>query len=335
MKVIKRNGEEVSFDGTKISKAILKAMEETEKGVDLMLALEISKEIEEKYLPENLGTENPIPTVEIIQDDVEELLSHKGRFDVSKRYILYRNKRDEQRNKIWDMTELQRDIYEKKYRFEDESFAEFLDRVSAGDTTIKKLMQEKKFLPAGRVLANRGLNERGKKVCYSNCFVNAPPEDNLESIFDVAGKMAKTYSYGGGVGINLSNLRPKGAKVNNSADETTGAVSFMDLYSLTTGLIGMRGRRGALMLTLPIDHPDIEEFIDVKNDLDKVNFANISIMITDDFMVAVENDDIWELKFEVESTGETIQKTVVARELFRKIAENNWKMAEPKLNWAL
>ncbi len=89
-------------------------------------------------------------------------------------------------------------------------------------------------------------------------------EDNIESIFDTAKYMARTYSYGGGVGLNLSKLRPKGAKVNNAASTTTGAVSFMDLYSLVTGLIGMKGRRGALMLNLDCNHPDIEDFIDVK-----------------------------------------------------------------------
>ena len=91
----------------------------------------------------------------------------------------------------------------------------------------------------------------------------------------------------------------------------------------------MRGRRGALMITLPIDHPDIEEFIDVKNDLSKVNFANISIMISDDFMDAVENNGVWTMRFEVEDTGEVITKTIKARKLFRKIAESNHRMAEP------
>ena len=175
--------------------------------------------------------------IEEIQDLVEELLMKKGRYEVAKRYILYREERNRERDKPWEMTELQKDIYEKKYRFQGESFGEFLDRVSGGNSYVRKLMQKKKFLPAGRILANRGLNERGKKVCYSNCFVNTPPQDNLESIFQVASDMARTYSYGGGVGITLKHLRPKGAIVNNSADKTTGAVSFMDLYSTTTELV--------------------------------------------------------------------------------------------------
>ena len=324
MKVIKRNGEEVAFESEKIYQAITKAMGETEIGYEEHIVSEVVEYISD------ISRQHPEPLhIEEIQDMIETTLMDKGRFDVAKRYILYRDERNRERDKIWDMTDLQKDIYEKKYRFQGESFSQFLDRVSGGNSYVRKLMQKKRFLPAGRILANRGLNERGKKVCYSNCFVNTPPEDNLESIFQVASDMARTYSYGGGVGISLKHLRPKGAVVNNSADETTGAVSFMDLYSTTTGLIGMRGRRGALMITLPVDHPDIEDFIDVKNDLSKVNFANISIMISDEFMEAVENDANWTMKFEVEDTSEVITKTIKARKLFRKIAESNHKMAEP------
>jgi len=126
-------------------------------------------------------------------------------------------------------------------------------------------------------------------------------------------------------------LRPKGAKVNNAASTTTGAVSFMDLFSMVTGLIGMKGRRGALMINLDCNHPDIEDFIDVKNDLKKVNYANISVNVTDEFMKAVVEDRDFELYFKVEATGEEIRRTVKARELFRKIAKSNWNMAEPGL----
>jgi ribonucleotide reductase alpha subunit len=180
------------------------------------------------------------------------------------------------------------------------------------------------------VLAGRGLNERGHKVVYSNCFVITPPEDNIESIFDTAKKMARTYSMGGGCGTNLGNLRPNGAKVNNSAESTSGAVSFMDLYSMTTGLIGMKGRRGALMLTMPVEHPDIMEFINVKNDLTKVTKANISVMVSDDFMLAVQNNEDWEMKFETE-TGEVISKVIPAREIFREIAQSSWNTGEPAI----
>ena len=157
------------------------------------------------------------------------------------------------------------DIWEKKYRYNNETFEEWLDRVSAGNNAIKKLIFEKKFLFGGRILANRGLDKYGNKITLSNCYVITPPEDSIESIFECAGKLARTFSYGGGCGIDISKLAPRGAKVNNTAKETTGAVSFMDLYSLITGLIGQQGRRGALMLSISCEHPDLEEFIDIKS----------------------------------------------------------------------
>lgn len=135
------------------------------------------------------------------------------------------------------------DIWQKKYPFQNESFEEWLDRVSGGDPDVKSLIRQKKFLFGGRILSNRGLHKKGVKVTYSNCYVITPPEDNIESIFECAGKLARTFSYGGGCGIDISKLAPRGAKVNNTAKETSGAVSFMDLYSLVTGLIGQNGRR--------------------------------------------------------------------------------------------
>lgn len=135
------------------------------------------------------------------------------------------------------------DIWENKYRYNNETFDEWLDRVSGGDEKVKKLIKEKKFLFGGRILSNRGLDKHGIKTTLSNCYVIAPPEDNIESIFDCAKKLARTYSYGGGCGVDISKLAPRGSKVNNTAKETSGSVSFMDLYSLVTGLIGQNGRR--------------------------------------------------------------------------------------------
>ena len=135
------------------------------------------------------------------------------------------------------------DIWNKKYRYNNETFDEWLDRVSNNNTAIRQLIKEKKFLFGGRILANRGLNKDGYKVTYSNCYVITPPEDSIESIFECASKLARTFSYGGGCGIDISKLAPCGAKVNNTAKSTSGAVSFMDLYSSITGLIGQNGRR--------------------------------------------------------------------------------------------
>lgn len=221
------------------------------------------------------------------------------------------------------------DIWKRKYQQNNESFDEWLDRVSGGDEKIKKLIWEKKFLFGGRILASRGLNTEDAKVTYSNCYVIAPPEDNLESIFDCAKKLARTYSYGGGCGTDLSKLSPRGAKVRNAAKESSGAVSFMDLYSLVTGLISQNGRRGALMLSMDCKHPDIEEFIDIKKDLDRVTKANISVKVTDDFMRAVVKDEPWTLEFKRKETGECVHRTVKARDLMKRLAYNNWEMGEP------
>ena len=221
------------------------------------------------------------------------------------------------------------DIWTKKYQQNGESFDEWLDRVSGGDENVKELIIDKKFLFGGRILSNRGLNKQGKKVTYSNCYVIAPPEDNIESIFEAASKLARTFSYGGGCGLDISKLAPRGAQVNNTAKETTGSVSFMELYNLITSLIGQNGRRGALMLSLDCDHPDLEEFISVKNDLNKITKANISVKVTDQFMLAVVNKEHFDLEFAREETGEVISKRVYAPDIFRQLCENNWNFGEP------
>lgn len=238
--------------------------------------------------------------------------------------------------------QLGQDIWERKYRYENESFDKWIERVSGGNTTIAQLIKEKKFLFGGRILANRGLENKGRKISLSNCYVIEPPADNIESIFDCAKKLARTYSYGGGCGVDISKLSPRGAKVNNAAKETTGSVSFMDLYSMVTGLIGQAGRRGALMLSLSCEHPDLEEFIGIKSDLDRVTKANISIRITDKFMAAVKNKTPFTLSFTRLETGETITKEIDAYEMFHKMCEMNWDYAEPGMlfwdrinNWNL
>lgn len=234
------------------------------------------------------------------------------------------------------------DIWQRKYQHDGETFDQWLDRVSNGDPELRDLIVSKKFLFGGRILSNRGLYKKGIKSTYSNCYVIAPPEDNIESIYDCAKKLARTYSYGGGCGVDVSKLAPRGARVNNSAKETSGAISFMDLYNLTTELIGQNGRRGALMLSLACNHPDLEEFISIKTDLNKINKANISIRIFDEFMECVKNDKEFCLSFTRKETNETITKMINAKNVFRKICEANWDYAEPGMlfwdriaNWNL
>lgn len=230
---------------------------------------------------------------------------------------------------LGEENQLGTDIWTKKYCNEGESFDEWVGRISGGNEEIAQYIREKKFLFGGRILSNRGLDKEGRKVTYSNCYVVDPPEDNIESIFDCAKKLARTYSYGGGCGVDISRLSPRGARINNAAKETSGSVSFMELYSLVTALIGQNGRRGALMISIDCSHPDVEEFIDLKTDLEKVTKANISVRIHEDFMEAVKKNEDYLLHYTREATGQVIEKQVNARDLFRKIAETNWDYAEP------
>lgn len=220
-------------------------------------------------------------------------------------------------------------IFNNKYKHNDETFMQTVRRISGDNEEIMKMILNKMYLPGGRICSNRGLDKEGRKVSLSNCYVLPQVEDNIESIFDTAKEMARTYSMGGGVGVSISKLSFNGAKVRNAANCSSGAVSFMELYSHITGLISQNGRRGALMISMDVSHPDIEEFIDIKNDLNKVTKANISVQISDEFMEAVKSDKDFTLYFKREETGEEKTKVVKARDLFHKICYNAWNMAEP------
>lgn len=186
------------------------------------------------------------------------------------------------------------------------------------------LLQDFKFVPGGRILFGAGSD---RNVSLLNCYYLPLKSDSIEGIYDCAKEMAKTYSYGGGVGIDISILRPKGTPVNNAARFTTGAASFMELYSITTGLIGQTGRRGALMITMDVHHPDIEEFVTVKSDKVSVRFANISIKVYDDFMRAVEKEDNYELRFKNDKVEK--RKTIKANELWAKIIDTALNTGDP------
>lgn len=238
--------------------------------------------------------------------------------------------------------DLAKNIYEKKYFVKDldnklleHTPEDLFNRVAAFIAAIESNEEKSEewatrfyeslyngyFVPGGRVLAGAGDLFRLKTL--SNCFVTQIEKDNIESIYNSAYECARTYSYGGGIGVDVSPLRPKDSIVHNAADSSTGSVSFMDLFSLTTGLIGQSGRRGALMLTIDVKHPDIIEFIRVKKipnwvtkqiteqlkwsnkfgpaelaDIEKhvmentqIRFANISIKVSDEFMQAVDEQN--------------------------------------------
>ena len=190
------------------------------------------------------------------------------------------------------------------------------------------LLSDFRFIPGGRILFGAGQERRATLL---NCYFMPIKEDSIEGIFEWCKEAARTYSFGGGVGTDISILRPKGAPVNNSAIYSTGAVSFMDLLSTTTGTIGQAGRRGALMITLDVKHPDIIDFLNIKNDAErtKVQYANISVKVSDEFMEAVEKDTDFELTFVADKVD--IKKTVRAREVWDILVKSAWSSAEPGL----
>ena len=146
----------------------------------------------------------------------------------------------------------------------------------------------KHIIPAGSVMS--GIDNPAP-VSLSNCWVIAPPGDSLDEIFRVCNEQSQLMKRRGGVGFDISKLRPSGAAVNNSAKSSTGAASFMDLFSHVTNTIAQNGRRGALMLSISILHPDSLIFIEKKQDLSKVTGANVSVQIPDEFMEAVIKDE--------------------------------------------
>ncbi len=168
-------------------------------------------------------------------------------------------------------------------------------------------------------------------VSLSNCVVVDNPQDSVSSIMDAGKDIANLFKRRCGVGLDISDLRPEGAPVNNSARTTTGAWSFADFYSYVCRMIGQNGRRGALMLSMDIRHPDIQKFVRMKHDLTKVTGANVSVKISDSFMEAVEKGEQFTLQFPVDAETPTHISEVSAVELWNEIVESATKTAEPGL----
>lgn len=207
----------------------------------------------------------------------------------------------------------------------------------------------KYIIPAGSVMYGLG---NPKPVSLSNCFVIDSPKDSITGIFKTCSEQASLFKRRGGVGFDISTLRPNQAKVNNSAHFSTGSVSFMDLFSQVTNTIGEHNRRGALMISISINHPDIFEFITKKQDLTKVTGANVSVKITDEFMQAVENDEDYLLRFPIDLDIHSCRdkdysfyeynklycvneekniyiKRIKAKELWNTLIHCAWNTAEP------
>ena len=183
--------------------------------------------------------------------------------------------------------QLSYDIWNNKYRYNNESFEQWLDRVSGGDTEIKRLIREKKFLFGGRTLANRGTN-RGS---YSNCYSHGYIDDSLEGIMDAAKNIAMTFKAQGGQGLSLSKIRPKGSMIAGKF-KSDGIVPFMEIFNTVTESVSQGGsRKGALLMSLDVNHPEIETFMTIKSDLKRINKANLSVEIDDNFMQKVKQGD--------------------------------------------
>lgn len=234
----------------------------------------------------------------------------------------------------WYDNEISQGILREKYYHKGETNPEqFMDRVSSifdDDLRprVRGYLEEASFCLAGRALYAAG--SKGKfKVSLSNCYILPSPKDDLESIFKSNYEIARIFSYGGGIGINISGLRPKGSEVRNVARTSTGAVSFMKIFNVTGEVISQNGRRGAMMVGLNCDHPDIYEFLHIKQNEEKLSSMNISILFTDEFMEAVKNDTDYTLRYHVESTGENIERVIRARDFFMEFCETQWDWGDP------
>ena len=176
-----------------------------------------------------------------------------------------------------------------------------------------------------------GIGNDYVNVSLSNCVVVDNPQDNVSSIMDAGKDLANLFKRRCGVGLDISDLRPAGAPVNNSARTTTGAWSFADFYSYVCRMIGQNGRRGALMISMDIRHPDIEAFVKMKQDLTKVTGANVSIKISDTFMKAVENKESFTLQFPVDAEEPEYTDDIDAVTLWHSIINSAATTAEPGL----
>jgi ribonucleoside-diphosphate reductase alpha chain len=234
------------------------------------------------------------------------------------------------------------EIWDMKYRFKrpdgapvDETVEASWQRVAKAVAEAEKpkdrarwakafegLLKDYRFLPAGRILSGAGT---ARNVTLFNCFVMGRIDDSLSGIFDALKEAALTMQQGGGVGMDFSTLRPKGAAVKGVGADASGPLSFMDVWdSMCRTIMSAGSRRGAMMGTLRCDHPDIEAFIAAKADSKRLRMFNLSVLVTDDFMRAVKDDKDWPLVF----GGQTF-RTIRARALWDQIMRSTYDYAEP------
>ncbi|MFX0162509.1 MAG: vitamin B12-dependent ribonucleotide reductase [Candidatus Hodarchaeota archaeon] len=350
-KIRKRDGHVVDFDSEKIVNAIHKAIvavEEKDSEVARALSDKIVKIVEERFV-------EVIPSVEDVQDIVEDVLIKEGFSKVAKAYILYRQKRTELREAktffgVKDELKLTLNairVLEKRYLLKDkkghviETPAQMFRRVAKAIASVDPIYDEAvnvgeleeefyemminlEFIPNSPTLMNAG-TDLGQ---LSACFV-LPVFDSLESIFDTLKYMALIHRSGGGTGFSFSKLRPRGDLVRSTMGVASGPVSFMRIYDVTTDVIKQGGRRrGANMGILRVDHPDILDFITSKRKEGFLENFNISIAVTDDFMRAVENDEDYYL---INPRTNKPTAKLRARSIFDLIVDGAWGTGDPGL----
>jgi ribonucleoside-diphosphate reductase alpha chain len=350
-KIKKRDGRIVDFDENKIADAILKALKAV-KREDEKLARKLSEEVV-RLLNERF--ENKIPSVENVQDLVEEVLIRNGYADVAKAYILYRQKRTEirEQKKFFGVTDdlklgvnaikvlknryLMKDYEGKVIETPSQMFRRVAKAVAKADLIYDKksdverteemfyqVMAAREFLPNSPTLMNAG-TRLGQ---LSACFV-LPVEDSIDGIFTTLKHMALIHQSGGGTGFSFSKLRPAGDIVGSTKGVASGPVSFMTIYDAATNVIKQGGRRrGANMAILDVNHPDILKFIEVKSREGILTNFNISVAVTDQFMDAVKKDAEYDL---MNPRSGKAESKLRARHVFDLIASNAWRTGDPGL----
>ncbi len=347
----KRDGRLVPFDPDRIKNAIHKAILAV-KSEDGELAAKLSAQVvaivEEKF-------KNKIPSVEDVQNIVEQVLIKNGYDSIAKAYILYRHKRAELREKkkllgVTDDLKLSLNaisVLERRYLLKDETgrvietpsqmFRRVAKAIAAPDIIYDKnanlekieeefyrVMTNLEFLPNSPTLMNAG-TDIGQ---LSACFV-LPVGDSIEEIFNALKYMALIHKSGGGTGFSFSKLRPRGDVVKSTMGVASGPVSFMKIFDVATDVIKQGGRRrGANMGILRVDHPDIIEFITAKEKEGVLTNFNISVAVTDEFMNAVENDKYYSL---INPRNGNVVRRLKARDVFDLIATAAWKTGDPGL----
>ncbi len=351
-KVRKRDGRLEAFNPVKITNAIskaIKAVRARDGGIAKKLTSDVVRILEERY-------ENKIPSVEDIQDIVEDVLIKNKLSKVAKAYILYRNKKAEIRQyktffgvkddlklginaiKVLEKRYLRKDVkgnvietpsqlfrrVAKAIAQVEKNFGKSEKEIEKLEEEFYKIMSNLEFLPNSPTLMNAGTDLGNLSACYV-----LPIEDSIESIFETLKIAAKIHKEAGGTGFSFSNLRPKGDVVKTTGGYASGPISFMEIFDKMTEVMKAGGkRRGANMGVLRIDHPDIIDFINAKSKPGILENFNISVAVTDEFMRAVEKNKDFPLVNP--RTGEEV-KRVNAKEVFDMIVMNAWRTGDPGL----